>query len=98
VSSVLNMGDGFLGKYLKVHLVLTCNTATHRLDSAILRPGRLIGTREFRRLTTAEALRLANAKGLKLPDQPDYSLAEIYCSPPVTLKLNSNRQIGFGVG
>ena len=38
-----------------------------------------MGTREFRRLTRPEAQRLAEAKGLTLADQDDFSLAEIYC-------------------
>jgi len=95
VSNLLNIADGFLGEYLRLHLIATTNTAMRQLDPALLRPGRLMGTREFRRLTRPEAQRLAEAKGLRLADQPDYSLGELYCgaiSSPVT---NADRQVGF---
>jgi hypothetical protein len=59
VSNLLNIGDGFLGEHLKLHVVATTNTPMRKLDEAVVRPGRLMGTREFRRLTRDEALRLA---------------------------------------
>ena len=94
VSNLLNIGDGFLGEHLKLHVVATTNTPMRRLDEAVMRPGRLMGTREFRRLNRAEALRLAEAKGLKLADGSDtWSLAEIYCNKPEVLAPESS--VGF---
>jgi hypothetical protein len=78
VASLLNLTDGFLGDHLRLHIIATTNEAIGQLDSAIQRPGRLLGAREFRRLSRTEAERLAQAKGLNLPPQDDYSLAEIY--------------------
>jgi hypothetical protein len=96
VSNLLNIGDGFLGDFLKMHIIATTNTHLDELDPAVMRPGRLLGTREFRRLTRQEAARLAQAKGLILPDQPDYSLAEIYCQNALAEgELKRPRQIGF---
>jgi hypothetical protein len=54
-----------------------------------------MGTREFRRLTRPEAQRLAEAKGLKLAEQDDYSLAELYCGAVGGAVLNGSRQVGF---
>jgi len=55
-----------------------------------------MGAREFSRLRRDAALRLAEAKGIQsLPEQPDYSLAEIYCHAPNTCKLPSTRRVGF---
>jgi hypothetical protein len=97
VSNLLNIGDGFLGEHLKLHVVATTNTPMRRLDEAMLRPGRLMGTREFRRLTRAEALRLAQAKGLRLTDGSDsWSLAEIYNRKPEVLAPEPN--VGFSPG
>jgi hypothetical protein len=94
VSNLLNISDGFLGSYLKLHVVATTNTPMRRLDEAMLRPGRLMGTREFRRLTRDEALRLAQAKGLKLADGFDtFSLAEVYCGRPEV--LSPEPSVGF---
>jgi hypothetical protein len=97
VSNLLNIGDGFLGEHLKLHVVATTNTPMRRLDEAVLRPGRLMGTREFRRLTRDEALRLAQAKGLKLADGSDsWSLAEVYNGKPEVLAPESS--VGFSSG
>ena len=94
MSNLLNIGDGFLGEHLKLHVVATTNTPMRRLDEAMLRPGRLMGTREFRRLTRDEALRLAQAKGLKLADGFDtFSLAEVYCGRPEV--LSPEPSVGF---
>ena len=97
VSNLLNIGDGFLGEHLKLHVVATTNTPMRRLDEAVLRPGRLMGTREFRRLTRDEALWLAQAKGLKLADGSDsWSLAEVYNGKPEVLAPESS--VGFSPG
>ena len=95
VSNLLNIADGFLGDYLKLHVVATTNSPVRELDKAVLRPGRLIGQRQFRRLTRAEAERLAQAKGLTLPEQSDYSLAEVYNGAAVGPELNGQRRVGF---
>jgi ATP-dependent 26S proteasome regulatory subunit len=90
----LNIGDGFLGEHLKLHVIATTNAPMRRLDEAVQRPGRLMGSREFRRLTRAEALRLAQAKGLKLADGSDsWSLAEVYNGKPEVLAPESS--VGF---
>jgi len=95
VANLLNIGDGFLGEHLKLHVIATINAAVRQLDPALLRPGRLIGTRQFRRLSRPEAQRLAVAKGLALPNQHDYSLAEVYCGAVSNPAFNADRQIGF---
>jgi hypothetical protein len=94
VSNLLNIGDGFLGQHLKLHVIATTNSAMRKLDEAVLRPGRLMGAREFRRLTRAEARRLAQAKGLTLANPADtWSLAEIYNGQPEVLAAEPN--VGF---
>jgi len=95
VSDLLNIGDGFLGDHLRLHVLATTIAAMQRLDAAIARPGRLVGVREFRRLSHAEAARLAQSKGLTLPQQSDYSLAEVYNAGTDTPNVNSLRHIGF---
>jgi SpoVK/Ycf46/Vps4 family AAA+-type ATPase len=96
VSNLLNIGDGFLGDHLKLQVIATTNVPMASLDPAVTRPGRLMGAREFPRLSRASALRLAEAKGIDLvPDQADYSLAEIYCRAPLAAKLQKARRLGF---
>ena len=95
VSNLLNIADGFLGDHLRLHVICTTNMPISRLDPAIVRPGRLIGVREFRRLNREEATRLAKAKGLEVPDQRDYSLAELYCAQTETIRVGHQETIGF---
>jgi hypothetical protein len=95
VSNLLNISDGLLGDHLRLHVIATTNIPLSGLDPAIVRPGRLVGTREFRRLTREEACRLAVAKGLPLPEGDDASLAELYCGT-ATSPLRGGRRIGFG--
>ena len=95
VSNLLNIGDGFLGDHLNLHVIATTNSPMRQLDPTLLRPGQLTGAREFRRLTRPEAQQLAQAKGLALPDQQDFSLAELYCGAVIKPAFNAGRQIGF---
>ena len=87
--------DGLLGDHLRLQIIATTNAPVRELDGTLTRPGRLVGIREFGRLAPAQARRLAEAKGLKLPDQPDYSLGEIYCGAVGGPVPNEDRQIGF---
>jgi SpoVK/Ycf46/Vps4 family AAA+-type ATPase len=96
VNNLLNIADGFLGEHLKLQVMATTNAPRQQLQEALLRPGRLVGMREFRRLTRPEALRLARAKGLDLPEQPDYSLAEIYNRRVDVSRPGEARRVGFG--
>jgi hypothetical protein len=96
VSNLLNIGDGFLGDHLNLQVIATTNVPMHSLDPAVTRPGRLMGAREFPRLSRESAFRLAEAKGITtLPEQTDYSLAEIYCRAPLAAKLQKARRFGF---
>jgi hypothetical protein len=97
VANLLNISDGLLGDFLKMHVICTLNCTMDRLDTAILRPGRMHTCRQFRRLSPEEARRLAAAKGLTLKDQPDYSLAEIYHQPILGGEPAPARQVGFGI-
>jgi len=95
VSNLLNIADGFLGEFLQVHILATVNCAFDKLDPAIRRKGRLLNYRQFRRLTHAEAQRLAASKGIALPEQADYSLAEIYNAQAATPEVPPEPVIGF---
>ncbi len=95
VSNLLNISDGLLGDHLRLHVMATTNVPVSQLDPAIIRPGRLVGAREFRRLTRAEAERLAVAKGLALPEKEKFTLAEIYGGGGGQWASGNGRKIGF---
>lgn len=95
VSNLLNIADGFLGEFLQAHIIATVNCAFDKLDPAIRRKGRLLAYRHFRRLSRLEAVRLAQSKGITLPDQPDYSLADIYHAQAATPEVPAEPTMGF---
>jgi hypothetical protein len=97
LSTLLNIGDGFLGDFLQMHVICTMNAPIGRLDPAVKRSGRLIAARRFDRLTWPQAQRLANARGLPLEFRESYSLAEIYRASSLADQISKadERKVGF---
>lgn len=81
VSAILNLTDGMLADFLRLQILCTINGRATDIDQALLRPGRLIAHRVFKRLDRDNALRLAQHLGRRLPAAQDYSLAEIFADP-----------------
>ena len=78
VSAILNLSDGMLADFLRLQIICTINCRADDIDQALLRPGRLLSHRVFRRLDYAQASRLAESLGRKLAIVRDYSLAEVF--------------------
>ena len=93
VSAILNLSDGMLADFLRLQIICTINCSATDIDSALLRPGRLLCHRVFGRLDYQHAVRLAESLGRKLPVASDYSLAEIFAGHE-TDEINRPR-IGF---
>lgn len=79
VANLLNVSDGLLSDALKIQLICTFNTSLMDIDSALRRPGRLIGEFEFKKLQRDRASSLLS----KLYNKPivakeDMTLGEIY--------------------
>jgi hypothetical protein len=96
LSTFLNITDGLPGEFLKLHLICTINCKIDKLDPAVIRTGRLITYRRFRRLDRTEAERLATAKGIRILNQKDYSLAEIYNERGSGFDECRSKRVGFG--
>ena len=93
VNAILNLSDGMLADFLRLQIICTINCSTADIDSALLRPGRLLCHRIFGRLDYVQAARLAKSLGRELPMAGDYSLAEVFAGPH---KNDLNRpRIGF---
>lgn len=98
LSNLLNVSDGLLGEFLRVHVLCTMNADVAQLDPAVVRSGRLVASRAFGRLHADDARKLAAAKGLRLAAQDDYSLAEIYHGARVNgSAIAPARRVGFQV-
>ncbi len=95
VSTLLNYTDGLLSDHLRMQVICTINCKASDLDSAIMRPGRLMTHRIFKRLSAKAALKVAEFKGIDLRrGEKDYSLAEIFHEVDETSD-NRSRAIGF---
>jgi len=94
VSLLLSLTDGILGEFLKLHVICTINCEVRQLDSALLRPGRLLAHRHFGRLPHEQAEKLARELGATLPEAADYSLAEIFSGRLEEREMKA--PIGFG--
>jgi len=93
VSAILNLSDGMLADFLRLQIICTINCSAADIDSALLRPGRLVCHRVFGRLDYTQAARLAESLGRTLPPASDYSLAEIFAGNGAS-EINRPR-IGF---
>jgi hypothetical protein len=94
VSAILNLSDGMFADFLRLQIICTINCSAADIDPALLRPGRLLCHRVFGRLDHAQAVRLAEKLGRKLPTASDYSLAEIFAGDG-TNEINRRQRIGF---
>jgi len=102
ISNLLNMTDGLLNDMLGLMVICTFNTDIAKIDSALLRPQRLIARKEFNKLSFDQGERLAEALGIANPldvDQYPASLADFYASKKETSVLihsvKEERKIGF---
>ena len=95
VSALLNLTDGMLGDFLRLQIICTINCSAADIDPALLRPGRLLCHRVFGRLDRAQAARLAERLGRKLPVAGDYSLAEVFAGHEQ--EQRGRRAIGFAL-
>lgn len=102
VATILNLTDGLMTQYVQVHLLATLNCSRDVLDPALLRPGRLKFFRNFGRLPAAHAARIARLYSLKLPQQADYSLAEIFAAEQFQHRTSGvipeRKPLGFSPG
>lgn len=79
VATMLNIADGFLSDVLRCQILCTCNCAWDDIDPALLRPGRLMATREFGLLSTDAARRIATRHRRPFDGaRIEYTLAEIF--------------------
>ncbi len=78
ISDILNASDGILSDILSPIFIFTFNTKIENIDSAFLRPGRLILEQEFKKLSYEESKKVAKKIKVKLDEEKEYSLAEIF--------------------
>ena len=78
VSNLLNLSDGILGDILNIHIIATFNMDKEKIDSALLRKGRLIAEHKFGKLTFEDTKTLLKKLNKQTEAKEGMTLAEIY--------------------
>jgi hypothetical protein len=97
LSNLLNISDGLLSDCLKIQLICTFNCEVHKIDTALMRKGRLICRYEFKPLALPTALALSNKLGYQKNIDQDMTLAEIYNQNETSFADVERKRIGFRV-
>ena len=97
VSTILNLTDGFIGDAMNISIMATFNTEKEKIDSALLRKGRLRLSHEFGLLSLEDSKKLAVAIGKPASAVLEpMSLADIYNMDDDTgYKEPEQRRVGF---
>jgi len=78
VSALLNISDGLLSDCLNIQIVCSFNTDISKIDSALMRKGRLIAKYEFKELEVPKAQMLSEKLGFKTNLHLPMMLTAIY--------------------
>jgi hypothetical protein len=78
ITNLLNITDGLLNDMLSIQVIATFNTEMKNIDSALLRPERLIARKEFKKLKKEDAQKLLASLGVDTSCDKEMTLAEIY--------------------
>lgn len=97
VGNLLNITDGIMGDALRFHMVCTINCPLSDVDPALLRPGRLAASWNFRPLRRANAQKLSALLGKCCPPGDTITLSDLYCQP-VSGESLGKPGIGFHAG
>ncbi|TPE43615.1 AAA family ATPase [Pontibacter mangrovi] len=96
VSTLLNISDGLLSDCLNIQIICSFNTDISKIDSALLRKGRLIAKYEFRELATERANLLSQKLGFESNFSAPATLTTVYNQTEKDFKyLATNKLIGF---
>jgi ATP-dependent 26S proteasome regulatory subunit len=96
VSNLLNLTDGILGDCLNIQVIATFNMKRERIDSALLRKGRLICEHKFDLLSLVETNKLLLHLGKGITSGHPLTLADIYNIDSDPLRITKEADtIGF---
>jgi SpoVK/Ycf46/Vps4 family AAA+-type ATPase len=96
VSNILNLTDGILGDILNIQIVATFNMDRKKIDTALLRKGRLIAEHKFDKLKVDDTNKLIKHLGMEHTATDDMTLTEIYNLQEIEYKTEETKhKIGF---
>lgn len=96
VSAILNVSDGLLSDCLNIQIICSFNTDISKVDSALMRKGRMIAKYEFKELEINKAQALSNKLSFKTIISKPMTLSEIYNQEEMSfVQQNERVAIGF---
>lgn len=95
VSALLNLSDGLLADCLSIQIICTFNTDLAKVDSALLRKGRLIASYKFEPLAVDKARQLSKHLGGELSIDKPMRLTDIYNQKENPGRVQETPKIGF---
>ena len=97
VSTLLNISDGLLSDCLNIQIICSFNTDISKVDSALMRKGRLIAKYEFRELEAQKAQALSNKLGFDGIFKTPTTLTAIYNQGEKTYSQANKNKVGFKI-
>jgi len=98
VSALLNISDGLLSDCLNIQIICSFNTDITKVDSALMRKGRLIAKYEFKELEPQKATALSKKLGFNTNFDLPMTLTSIYNQEETDfLQTKKYSSIGFRV-
>gem|GEM_PF-611614 len=94
VSTILQLTDGLFSDYLNIKIICTFNTNLSKIDTALLRKGRMLAMYEFKALEIKKTNQLLNGLGLEESKEP-LTLSTIYNKNKKTYGTEKRKKIGF---
>ena len=96
VSALLNISDGLLADCLNIQIICSFNTDISKIDSALMRKGRLIAKYEFKELGIEKAQQLSNKLGFNTSIIEPMTLTSIYNQDEKDFhQVRKSNRIGF---
>ena len=98
VSALLNISDGLLSDCLNIQIICSFNTDISKIDSALMRKGRLIAKYEFKELEVPKAQMLSEKLGFKTTLNLPMTLTAIYNQEEKDFhQIKRHNPIGFKI-
>lgn len=94
VSTILQLTDGLFSDYLNIKVICTFNTSLSKIDTALLRKGRMIGMYEFKPLSKIKSNALLGKTGHETASQ-ELTIADIYNYKNKGFTQEEKKKIGF---
>jgi ATP-dependent 26S proteasome regulatory subunit len=98
ISNLLNMTDGILGDCFAIKIFASFNSSLDKIDTALLRKGRLVSKYEFKALSaekTEALIAKLNLKNIQTGSNKCMTLSEIYNNDSEDYTVEKKTKPGF---